>query len=78
MSGFNPDDIADLERIFARTVEDSENGYIVEFHISKLAAKEMVEEWIEGLMGNRAAIKSWMHNYSYIVESIMEQLQADD
>jgi hypothetical protein len=78
MSGFSPDDMADLERIFARTVEDSEKGYIVEFHLSKLAAQEMVEEWIEGLMGSRTAIKSWMHNYSYIVESIMEQLQADD
>jgi hypothetical protein len=78
MSGFNPDDIADLERIFARTVQDSEEGYIVEFHLSKLAAKEMVEEWLEGLMGSRTAIKSWMNNYSYIVESIMEQLQEGD
>lgn len=75
--GFDPEDIGELEEIFARTVRDSKQGYIVEFHITRLAANDMIKEYINALMGDREAIADCMRNYAYIVQEIMDQVKSE-
>lgn len=76
--GFDPNDLNDIEEKFARIKKDADTGYSVEFIMTRLAAREMVETWIEALLGSRSAIKTCMANYSYIMEEIMEALKIDE
>ena len=75
--GFDPDDIEELEKIFSRTVKHSKEGYIVEFHLTRLAAEDMIKEYINALMGNRDAVADCMRNYAYIVQEIMDQVKSE-
>jgi len=76
--GFDPNDLSDLESAFTRITHDSSVGYTIEFIMTKLAARDMVETWLNALMGDRDAIRTCMANYSYIVEEVMHALQQDD
>lgn len=76
--GFDPKDLQDIEQKFARIKKDATTGYSVEFIMTKLAARDMIETWIEALMGSRSAIRTCMGNYSYIMEEIMEALKIDE
>ncbi len=76
--GFDPKDLEDLETKFTRITKDSAVGYTVEFIMTRLAAKDMVETWLNAMMGDRDAIRTCMQNYSYIVEEIMNALQMDE
>lgn len=76
--GFDPKDLEDLETKFTRITKDSAVGYTVEFIMTRLAAKDMVETWLNAMMGDREAIRTCMQNYSYIVEEVMNALQMDD
>lgn len=74
---FKPEDMKEIEMAFAKTISNSKVGYIVEFHISRLAAEEMTAEWIQALMGDADAIRACMQNYSFIVQQIMDELKLD-
>lgn len=76
--GFDPQDLEDLETKFTRITKDSTVGYTVEFIMTRLAAKDMVETWLNAMMGDRDAIRTCMQNYSYIVEEIITALQMDE
>lgn len=76
--GFEPDDLNELEKTFAKIYKDSEVGYTVELHLSKLAAKEMVDEWLNALMGDKNSIRQCMINYSYMMEEIIAQIHDDE
>jgi hypothetical protein len=76
--GFDPKDLEDLETKFTRITKDSAVGYTVEFIMTRLAAKDMVETWLNAMMGDRDAIRTCMENYSYIVEEVMNALQMDE
>lgn len=74
---FNPSDVNEIDSRFEQIIRDTENGYCVEFHITRLAARDMVKEWMEALLGDTDSAKACMQNYSYIVTCIMEELQRD-
>lgn len=74
---FNPSDMDELNKKFDQIIRDTENGYCVEFHLTRLAARDMVKEWMQALLGDKEAYKSCMDNYDYIMSCIMEELQKD-
>lgn len=74
---FNPDDMEDMDKRFDQIIRDTENGYCVEFHLTRLAARDMVKEWMQALLGDQEAAKGCMQTYSYIASCIMEELQKD-
>jgi hypothetical protein len=76
-SDFDPQDMEDLRDIFDKIDEDHEVQYVVELHISLLSAKEMIDEWITAMMGDKESIKNCMINYSFIVERVMEKVSED-
>lgn len=74
---FNPDDIAYLDKKFAKIVKDTQEGYTIELQVSRLGAKDLVKDWVKAMMGNRAALNSCMKNYSHIINELMAELESD-
>lgn len=77
-SDFDPSDMAEMDRKFHQIIRDSDRGYCVELHLTVLAARDMVKEWIQHLMGDEEATSNCLSNYAYIMTKIMETLQQDD
>lgn len=75
---FDPDDITELEGIFAQMIEDNETGFVMEFIISKLAAKELVESWTRASMGDPIALAVNLHEYGKIIAELIIALQESD
>jgi len=71
---FNPDDMSELEGIFAQMIEDNETGFVMEFIISKLAAKELVEAWTEAKYGNPSALALSWQEYGKIITELAQAL----
>lgn len=74
---FDPEDIKEISANFAQISKDAFEGYCVEFHVTKLGAKDMVEEWNQAMLGDQDSLFRCMENYSYIVGEIMEALRLD-
>ena len=71
-NGFDPDDITELDGIFMSMIADNEDGFVMEFGISVLAAKELIELWHQAESGNRIArIKSW-GEYTKIINELQK------
>jgi hypothetical protein len=75
--GFDPDDMEELQGIFAEMIADNEDGYIMEFAISKLAAKELVRLWKEASMGVKQAQNISWTEYSKIIAELRKALEED-
>jgi len=71
---FNPDDMSELEGIFANMISDNESGFVMEFIISKLAAKELVHEWIKACYGDAKSLNISLHEYAKIIAEIERAL----
>ena len=73
----NPDDMSELEGIFAQMIEDNETGFIMEFVISRLAAKELLTAWTNMEYGDADALYLCMHEYGKIMTEIRYALEED-
>ena len=71
---FNPDDMSELEGIFTNMIADNESGFVMEFIISKLAAKELVSEWIKACHGDAKSLNMSLHEYAKIIAEIERAL----
>lgn len=67
---FDPEDITELTGIFAQMIEDNETGFVMEFVISRLAAKELVEAWVLACMGDVVGLSASLHEYAKIVREL--------
>lgn len=74
---FNPDDMTELEGIFAQMIADNEEGYVMEFIISKLAAKELLAMWGLAVMGEPTAIQHSLSEYGKIMNELQTHLEMD-
>ena len=76
--GFDPEDISELDGIFMSMIADNDNGYLMEFGISVLAAKELIELWEQAESGNFIArIKSW-GEYTKIINELQKVVYPQD
>lgn len=75
---FDPDDMSELEGIFAEMISDNEDGFLLEFGISRLSAKELVDLWYQSVNGSKQAqLASWAE-YTKIIIQLKEALSEDD
>lgn len=83
-SDFDPRDIDDigkrLDRImrFEQIVRDNGKGYSVEFHLTSYAAREMVREWIQHMLGDPDGTHACLQNYNHIMTLIFEAVKEDE
>jgi hypothetical protein len=75
---FDPDDITELQGIFAQMIEDNETGFVMEFAISKLAAKELIEAWMLASMGDPIALAVSLHEYGKIMQELISAMDSPD
>lgn len=73
-SDFDPEDVTELEGIFAQMIEDNETGFVMEFVISRLAAKELVECWALACLGDAVGLSASLHEYGKIVRELEDAL----
>ena len=76
--GFDPDDMYELEGIFTEIVSDNEDGFVMEFIISVLAAKELIDLWELAQDGNAEAHYLCMEEYGKIVSHLEEAIYGLD
>jgi hypothetical protein len=75
---FNPDDLEEIGDMFESIIKDSEMGYVVELHMTRLAAKEIVKLWLSALRGNEDAVIESLGHYAYMISEIMMAIKEDD
>lgn len=75
---FNPDDLEELGDMFESIIKDSEMGYVVELHMTRLAAKELVKGWLSALAGNEDSIIEALGHYAYMISEIMVAIKEDE
>lgn len=76
--GFDPDDMYELEGIFTEIVSDNEDGFVMEFIISVLAAKELIDLWELAQDGNAEAHYLCMEEYGKIINHLEKAIYGVD
>lgn len=71
---FQPDDINDIDSRFTSIMADNKEGFAVEFVISVLAAKELVELYLLAIQGNLEAKQKCWHEYSKMIAGLAQAL----
>jgi hypothetical protein len=66
--------IKELNIKFNSLEEENETTLVVEFHITKLGARNMIDEWDLANAGDEEAFENSMVNYDFIVNSMEEQI----
>jgi hypothetical protein len=75
---FDPDDMTELEGIFAQMIADNEEGYVMEFIISKLAAKELLAIWDNAMFGDPTSIQMCLVEYGKIMQELSDAVFNPD
>lgn len=75
---FDKDDISELEGIFTNIIKDDSDGFVVEFVISVLAARELVELYLQAQTGDEIAKEKSWHEYSKIIAELTQALNLHD
>lgn len=75
---FDKDDISELEGIFTNIIKDDSDGFVVEFVISVLAARELVELYLRAQTGDEIAKEKSWHEYSKIIAELTQALNLHD
>lgn len=78
MGLFQPEDINEMDGAFTSIIKDNNDGFVVEFAISVLAAKELVELYLEALQGNAKAQEKCWHEYAKIIAELTQALNNHD
>jgi hypothetical protein len=76
--GFDPDDIDELEGLFTEIVSDNEDGFVMEFIISVLAAKELIDLWEQAELGDYDAQQASWQEYTKIIMKLENAVYGVD
>jgi len=71
-NGFNPEDLAEMDGIMDSMVHDAESGFCIEFAISTLHAKELIELYWAARGGDRNAQAKCWSEYAKIMRAVIE------
>lgn len=77
-SGFDPEDLEELNNLFARVTRDADQGYTMEFSISRLQARELLGMWIRAQFGDPMAMWNCLGEYGKIMDELKNALDNDD
>jgi hypothetical protein len=74
----DPEDILELGETFESIIKDSEEGYVVELHMTRLAAKELIKQWLKALSGDEESVMESLGHYAYMISEIMYAVKEDE
>jgi hypothetical protein len=75
---FDPDDLAEMSARFSGIIRDADEGYIMEFIISRADAKELVEVWGAAIGGDKLALAMCLGEFGKIVTELEQALRNGD
>lgn len=75
---FNPDDLAEMSALFSGLIRDADQGYIMEFVISKADAREITDVWDAACAGEQLAIHMCFNEFGKIMRELKRALKRDD
>lgn len=75
---FDPDDMDEMSELFATIYEDAHQGYIMEFTISRLVARDLVRTWNRARTGDPKAVATCVAEYGRIMNELENALAIDE
>jgi hypothetical protein len=75
---FDPDDLAEMSARFSGIIKDSDEGYVMEFIISKADAKEMSACWAAAKRGDKLSISLCLGEFGKIVAELEQALKREN
>jgi hypothetical protein len=75
---FNPDDINEMSSMFANIMSDSDQGYVMEFSISRLQAKDLMTMWTKACLGDPVSTAQCLVEYGKIMMELQYALKTDE
>lgn len=75
---FDPDDMEEMSELLATIYEDAHQGYIMEFTISRLAARDLVRTWNRARSGDLRAAASCAREYNRIMSELENALATEE
>lgn len=75
---FSPEDLAELSAVFSGIIRDADQGYVMEFVISKADAKEVTELWDAACAGDNLALSMCFAEFGKIIRELKRALRKDE
>lgn len=75
---FSPDDLQEMAQRFSGIIRDADQGYVMEFVISKADAKEIVSIHEAACAGDKLAMAICWNEYEKIMRELRRALGKDD
>lgn len=75
---FDPDDLSEMSTMFARILSDSDQGYTMEFSISRLQAKDLMGMWTKACLGDAVSTAQCLIEYGKIMLELQYALTNDE
>ena len=75
---FDPDDLSEMSSMFASIMSDSDQGYTMEFSISRLQAKDLMNMWTKACLGDNVSTAQCLIEYGKIMLELQYALTNDE
>lgn len=75
---FDPNDLSEMSTMFARIMSDSDQGYTMEFSISRLQAKDLMNMWTKACLGDPVSTAQCLIEYGKIMLELQYALTNDE
>lgn len=75
---FRPEDLQEMAQRFSGIIRDADQGYIMEFVISKADAKEIVAVYDAAMHGDQLSMAMCWNEYAKIMRELKRALRRDD
>lgn len=75
---FDPEDLAEMSARFSGIIRDADQGFVMEFIISRADAKELVGVWGAAVGGDKIALAMCFGEFGKIVTELEQALRDSD
>jgi len=75
---FDPNDMEEMSTMFAKIISDSDQGYVMEFSISRLQAKDLMSMWTKACLGDPISTAQCLIEYGKIMLELQYALTNDE
>jgi len=75
---FDPNDLEEMSARFSGIIRDADEGYVMEFIISRADARELVQVWGAAVSGDKLALAMCFGEFGKIVTELEQALRNSD
>lgn len=75
---FDPEDMEEMSMMFANIMHDSDQGYTMEFSISRLQARDLMTMWTKACLGDPKSTAQCLVEYGKIMLELQYALTNDE